>query len=215
MGGRLLLFLSALSLIWSCATFQHVSFTIKVRARKRECFYDALEPGDVVRMEWQVVKGGDIDFFFTEPDYTIRVVHQRSPGSASMVNIEAKGEYEICLDNTFSTMTDKLVFFSVDVQATAQKKQKDAEAPSSPLTQANVTIEDGLVGISEKLHQVTLQQEFFQALEAKHRYLLESNNSRVLWWSVLECTVMVVVSAVQVMVIRSLFQMKRKDRIQT
>ena len=216
--GGLLISLAVLySLIWTCCAFQHVSFTIQVRAKRRECFYKNLSPGDRIRMDWQVIKGGnlDIDFFFTEPDYTMRVVELRSHGGGAFVNIGEHGEYEFCLDNRFSKMTDKFVFFSVDVKT---REQKDSEVRPSPFTEANLTAEvaaERLVGISESLHKVFLQQEFFRAQESRHRYLLEGNNSRVLWWSVLECAVMVVASVVQVMVVRSLFRTRRKDRIQT
>lgn len=214
-GGLLLVVL--FSLIWTCSSLQHVSFTIEVRANTREYFYETLGPGDVVRMDWQVIKGGDfdIDFFFTEPDYTMRVVELRSSGSFAVVSIKEHGEYEFCLDNKFSKMTDKLVFFSVEVETS---EEKTSEAPPSPFTEANLTAEiarSRLVGISESLHKVYLQQEFFRAQEARQRYVLERNNSRVLWWSLLECAVLVAASVVQVMVIRRLFRTRRKDRIQT
>lgn len=61
-GGLLLVVL--FSLIWTCCSFQHVSFTIEVRANTREYFYETLGPGDVVRMDWQVIKGGDFDIDF-------------------------------------------------------------------------------------------------------------------------------------------------------
>lgn len=51
-----------------------------------------------------------------------------------------------------------------------------------------------------------------KAFEARDRNIQESNFDRVNFWSMVNLAVMVVVSAVQVYMLRSLFEDKRKIR---
>lgn len=69
-----------------------------------------------------------------------------------------------------------------------------------------------LDSIGKKLTKVISNQNYFQARESRHRRTLESNNRRVMWWSLLECTVIVAVGIIQVFVIRSLFRTNRKGQ---
>lgn len=55
-------------------------------------------------------------------------------------------------------------------------------------------------------------QTVLRAFEARDRNLQESNFDRVNFWSFINLTLMVVVSAVQVYLVRSLFEDKRKVR---
>ena len=65
------------------------------------------------------------------------------------------------------------------------------------------------------LNKVVRDQQFFKARESRHRHTLESNNNRVLWWSLTNCIVVVGVGILQVILVRNLFGTKRKDRIRT
>ena len=55
-------------------------------------------------------------------------------------------------------------------------------------------------------------QTVLRAFEARDRNLQESNFDRVNFWSVVNLIVMMLVSAVQVYLVRSLFEDKRKIR---
>ena len=69
--------------------------------------------------------------------------------------------------------------------------------------------------IGKKLGKMISTQNYFQARESRHRHTVESNYHRVLWWSILECTVIITVGTIQVVMIRNLFRSNRKDRIRT
>ena len=45
---------------------------------------------------------------------------------------------------------------------------------------------------------MTTHQQFFKARESRHRHTLESNYNRVMWWSLLEISVIVTVGVIQV-----------------
>ena len=81
---------------------------------------------------------------------------------------------------------------------------------------ASSLTKDSLDSISRNLSKVIVEQSFFKARESRHRHTAESNNARVLWWSLLVCGIFITVGVVQVVVIRRFFNSgKRKDKLRT
>lgn len=78
-----------------------------------------------------------------------------------------------------------------------------------------LSVQVKLDSLGVKLDKMINTQNFFRARESRHRHTLDSNSNRVLWWSLLECSIIVAVGMIQVFVIRSLFNTRRKDRIRT
>ena len=77
------------------------------------------------------------------------------------------------------------------------------------------TLQAKLDTIGKKLDKVISTQNYFQARESRHRHTVESNHHRVMWWSILEVTVIITVGMIQVFLIRSLFKTNRKDGVRT
>lgn len=76
----------------------------------------------------------------------------------------------------------------------------------SPLPQ------DTINSVKARLGKSVQIQTVLRAFEARDRNLQESNFDRVNFWSVINLIVMLLVSAVQVYLVRSLFEDKRKIR---
>lgn len=72
--------------------------------------------------------------------------------------------------------------------------------------------QDTINSVKARLGKSVQIQTVLKAFEARDRNLQESNFDRVNLWSVVNLFVMMVVSAVQVYVVRSLFEDKRKIR---
>lgn len=72
--------------------------------------------------------------------------------------------------------------------------------------------QDTINSVKSRLGKSVQIQTVLRAFEARDRNLQESNFDRVNFWSVLNLVVMMVVSAVQVYLVRSLFEDKRKIR---
>ena len=55
----------------------------------------------------QVIEGGDLDinFIVSDPDERAVVMEPHSMDGLHAIDIKTTGEYEICLDNSFSRMT--------------------------------------------------------------------------------------------------------------
>lgn len=72
--------------------------------------------------------------------------------------------------------------------------------------------QDTINNVKSRLGKSVQIQTLLRAFEARDRNLQESNFDRVNFWSVVNVIVMTVVSAVQVFLVRSLFDDKRKTR---
>ena len=97
-----------------CSGFHDATFTFSLPARHMECFYEHFEVGSQVEMQYQVLKGGELDvnFMVANPQGVYIVIDRKSDGWWPL-EIEETGEYGICLDNSFSKLFSKLVFLSV------------------------------------------------------------------------------------------------------
>lgn len=73
-------------------------------------------------------------------------------------------------------------------------------------------LQDTINSVKARLGKSVQIQTLLRAFEARDRNLQESNFDRVNLWSVVNLTLMVLVSAVQVYLVRSLFEDKRKVR---
>lgn len=73
-------------------------------------------------------------------------------------------------------------------------------------------LQDTINNVKSRLGKSVQIQTVLRAFEARDRNLQESNFDRVNFWSVINLVVMMVVSAVQVYLVRSLFDDKRKMR---
>lgn len=80
------------------------------------------------------------------------------------------------------------------------------------LTRVSPLLQDTINSVKARLGKSVQIQTLLRAFEARDRNLQESNFDRVNLWSVVNLTLMVLVSAVQVYLVRSLFEDKRKVR---
>ena len=73
-------------------------------------------------------------------------------------------------------------------------------------------LQDTINNVKARLGKSVHIQTVLRAFEARDRNIQESNFDRVNLWSVINLTVMMLVSAVQVYLVRSLFEDKRRIR---
>ena len=79
----------------------------------------------------------------------------------------------------------------------------------------SLSLQSKLDNIGKNLTKIITTQNYFQARESRHRHTQDSNHNRVMWWSLLECSVIITVGVIQVVLIRNLFRTTRKDNIRT
>lgn len=198
------------------------TLTYKVPAGSRECFFEDISAEGEIDLEYQVVQGGelDIDFEILDPYGRILAIdHRRMENLHVIEKLSADGTYQFCMDNSFSLFSDKMVYLDVliydpqETTAAATTEENDAMVVELDIKLSDMM--DSLGAIQKHLAKAINTQQYFKAREARHRHTAESNNSRVQWWSLSYCIVLVTVGVIQVYVLRRLFREKRKDKIRT
>uniref|UniRef100_A0A8V0ZSG7 Transmembrane p24 trafficking protein 5 n=1 Tax=Gallus gallus TaxID=9031 RepID=A0A8V0ZSG7_CHICK len=144
------------------------------------------------------------------------VFDERKSDGVHTVETE-EGDYMFCFDNTFSTISEKVIFFELilDNMGEEGQDQEDWKKYVTGTDLLDMKLEDILESINSvkaRLSKSVQIQTLLRAFEARDRNIQESNFDRVNFWSMVNLGVMVVVSAVQVYMLKSLFEDKRKSR---
>uniref|UniRef100_A0AC11EF59 Transmembrane p24 trafficking protein 5 n=1 Tax=Ovis aries TaxID=9940 RepID=A0AC11EF59_SHEEP len=160
--------------------------------------------------------GLDIDFHLASPEGKTLVFEQRKSDGVHTIETEV-GDYMFCFDNTFSTISEKVIFFELilDNMGEQEQEQEDWKKYITGTDMLDMKLEDILESINSiksRLSKSGHIQTLLRAFEARDRNIQESNFDRVNFWSMVNLVVMVVVSAIQVYMLKSLFEDKRKSR---
>ncbi|XP_028300400.1 transmembrane emp24 domain-containing protein 5 [Gouania willdenowi] len=192
-------------------------FTFTLPAGRKECFYQTMKKDASLEIEYQVLDGAglDVDFFISSPSGHLLFSDHRKSDGVHTVETE-EGDYMFCFDNSFSTVSDKLIFFELilDNMDTDEDPDdwKEYAHGTDFLDMKLEDIMDTINNVKARLMKSVQIQTVLRAFEARDRNLQESNYDRVNFWSVVNLTVMMVVSALQVYLVRSLFEDKRRLR---
>ncbi|XP_067157020.1 transmembrane emp24 domain-containing protein 5 [Apteryx mantelli] len=194
-------------------------FTFTLPAGRRECFYQPMRKEASLELEYQVLDGAglDVDFHLLSPKGETLVFDQRKSDGVHTVETE-DGDYMFCFDNTFSTISEKVIFFELILDNMGEDGGQDQEDWKKYVTGTDLLdmkLEDILESINSvkaRLSKSVQIQTLLRAFEARDRNIQESNFDRVNFWSMVNLGVMAVVSAVQVYMLKSLFEDKRKSR---
>lgn len=184
-----------------------LEFVVTVDAHTQECFMEKADAGTKLGLTFEVIEGGfmDIDVKITGPEQnTIYNGEGESSGKYTFA-AHTSGVYTACFGNMKSTMTPKVVMFSIDVG------EAPRGAPGAPGEQdANHTkLEDMIRELSGTLTSVKHEQEYMHVRDRIHREINESTNSRVVLWSTFEALVLVVMTVGQVYYLKRFFEVKR------
>ncbi|CAF1183099.1 unnamed protein product [Didymodactylos carnosus] len=95
-------------------------YYITVDAHSEECFFEKMTSGTKFLLLFEVIEGGflDIDVKITGPDNKEIYKGDRESSGKSTFTAPMDGTYTLCFGNTMSTMTPKMVMFSVDLGET-------------------------------------------------------------------------------------------------
>ncbi|XP_077574044.1 transmembrane emp24 domain-containing protein 5 [Stigmatopora nigra] len=181
-------------------------FTFTLPGGHKECFYQTMKKGASLEIEYQVLDGAglDVNFDISSPTGELLYIdHQRSDG---MHTVETEdGDYAFC----FNSDSEKLVFFELILDnMDADEDPDDWKEYIHGADMLDMKLEDimeTIRSVKSRLGKSVHIQTALRAFEARDRNLQESNFNRVNFWSMVNLAVMVVVSCVQVYVVRSLF----------
>lgn len=193
-------------------------FTFTLPAGRKECFYQTMKKDASLEIEYQVLDGAglDVDFHISSPSGQVLFSDFRKSDGVHTVETE-DGDYMFCFDNTFSAVSEKIIFFelildNMDPDGEEPEDWKEYVHGTDMLDMKLEDIMDTINSVKARLGKSLQIQTVLRAFEARDRNLQESNFDRVNMWSLTNLIVMVLVSAIQVYLVRSLFDDKRKMR---
>ncbi|XP_060888010.1 transmembrane emp24 domain-containing protein 5 [Labrus mixtus] len=192
-------------------------FTFTLPPGRKECFYQTMRKDASLEIEYQVLDGAglDVDFTISSPSGHVLYSDYRKSDGVHTVETE-DGDYMFCFDNSFSSVSEKLIFFELilDNMDTDEDPDdwKEYVHGTDILDMKLEDIMDAINNVKARLGKSVQIQTVLRAFEARDRNLQESNFDRVNFWSVVNMVAMMLVSAVQIYLVRSLFEDKRKVR---
>jgi hypothetical protein len=201
--GRLTL--TALVFLALCQTSS--AYFIHVDANEEQCFFDRVTSGTKMGLMFEVAEGGflDIDVKITGPDNKEIYKGERESSGKYTFAAHMDGIYTYCFSNRMSTMTPKVVMFTVDIAAA--NSQQPAHDPNADADSKK--LEDMIKELSTALTSVKHEQEYMEVRERVHRSINENTNSRVVMWAVFEAFVLVSMTVGQIYYLKRFFEVRR------
>jgi len=182
-----------------------VELTFELPDSAKQCFYEDIRQGIKSTIEFQVVTGGHYDVDMTLEGPRGEVLYQgiKKQFDTFTWTSQQAGIYTVCFSNEFSTFSHKLVYFDFQV----------GEEPALPGTGEHLTamtkMETTCVSIHESLNSVIDAQTHYRLNEAKGRKRAEDLNTRVMYWSIGETVLVLIIGFGQVLVLRNFFTDKK------
>jgi len=179
--------------------------TFELPDNEESCFYEQIEKGAEIYFEFEVASGGnlDVDCTVQDPEGNVLLEVEKENFAEKMLDTTLEGEYSFCFSNKFSSFTHKVVYFNLQV---GLENDEEILFPDKVQTEHVFTkSEMSTVKIYEKLKEVIDYQTHHKLRESAERKFSEGLRDRVQLWSLLQFCIMVAVSVLQVMVVRSFF----------
>ncbi|KAL3861724.1 hypothetical protein ACJMK2_008034 [Sinanodonta woodiana] len=181
-------------------------FSLEVGAGTEECLYQKIQNGINLHMSYEVLRGGDknVNVFLKGPNQAIIDSRINLPSGAFERTASETGDYSICIDNTLSRFSSKLVHLYMVAYITSgwEKYMKEIEDVNLAVSNFSTSINTVELSINEVLkHQAGTRMQLI-----KDWYLITGNNSYVQYWSILHCVIFITTSVFQVYFVRRLFR---------
>ncbi|GFS17879.1 transmembrane emp24 domain-containing protein 7 [Elysia marginata] len=176
--------------------------TFELPDNDKMCFYENVDKGVQATLEFQVITGGnyDVDLELTAPNGQVLYKDIKKQYDSFTWTAQTQGIHTFCFSNEFSTFTHKVVYFDLEVG-----DEKPAVEEMGAHHTAMTLMETSSVNVFESLKSVIDYQTHHRLREAQGRGFAEDLNERVLYWSVGESVLVVLIGIGQILVLRSFF----------
>nr|CAG4652155.1 EOG090X0D99 [Triops cancriformis] len=185
------------------------AYFVTVDAHAEECFFDKVTTGTKLGLMFEVAEGGflDIDVKIIAPDGNVIYQGERESNGKYTFAAHMDGVFTYCFSNKMSTMTPKIVMFTMEVGETPIKDATVTGAEGN--STSHNKLEDMIKELSSALRSVKHEQDYMEVRERIHRAVNENTNSRVVLWSFFEAFVLVAMTVGQVYYLKRFFEVRR------
>ncbi|VDD95142.1 unnamed protein product [Enterobius vermicularis] len=185
------------------------AYFIHIDANEEQCFFDRVVSGTKMGLMFEVAEGGflDIDVKITGPDNNVIYKGERESSGKYTFGAHMDGVYTYCFGNQMSTMTPKVVMFSMEVIPPGAPAGTGDASPNP--SESGAKLEEMIRELSTALTAVKHEQEYMEVRERVHRSINENTNSRVVLWAVFEALVLVSMAVGQVYYLKRFFEVRR------
>lgn len=172
-------------------------------AHSEECFYEKAISGTKLGFTFEVIEGGFLDIDVSIYDPSNSLIHTEPKASSGKYTIEANkdGPYKYCFSNKMSTVTPKVVMFTIETARQVQHKLSGAQDQEK--------LNDMLKDLTNSMTSVKHELEYLSVRDKIHRQINDSTNSRVVVWTWVEFLILIVVSVGQVYYLKRFFEVRR------
>ncbi|KYR01887.1 hypothetical protein DLAC_11497 [Tieghemostelium lacteum] len=184
--------------------------TFQVEPKQQECFYNYVEGGKTSLILYQVIRGGllDIDIRIFDPKgntiFSRLHFDTTMKGRQSFTAAES-GAYKLCFNNEMSRFTAKVITFTWNLEEFNPNEYAKG-ATLNPM-------EHSIQKIERVLQSVVHEQKRLRYREQANRDTSESTNGRVVWWSIGEVAILVVMGVAQIWYLRKWFDSRSTGRV--
>ncbi|XP_012665647.1 transmembrane emp24 domain-containing protein 1 isoform X2 [Otolemur garnettii] len=148
---------------------QDGEFTFLLPAGRKQCFYQSAPANASLETEYQVIGGAglDVDFTLESPQGVLLVSDSRKADGVHTVEPTEAGDYKLCFDNSFSTISEKLVFFELIFDSLQDDEEVEGWAEAvEPEEMLDVKMEDIKVHLRHSLRLSGIEQQGARALSS-------------------------------------------------
>lgn len=196
--------ISVLAFVCTVHTSLCGELTFELPDNEKMCFHEEVAKGEQATLEFQVITGGnyDVDLEITAPNGQVLYKDIKKQYDSFTWTADYKGVHSFCFSNEFSTFTHKIVYF--DLQVGDEKPVVDEMAEGEHHT-AMTLMESSSVNVFEALKSILDFQTHHRLRESQGRGYAEDLNERVLFWSIGESVIVIIIGIGQILVLRSFF----------
>ncbi|BEI84964.1 hypothetical protein CcaverHIS002_0503650 [Cutaneotrichosporon cavernicola] len=180
------------------------ALTTILKAGEKACYYaDVDGAGEKVGFYFAIQSGGnfEIDWVVMDPEDRIIIEGDNERQGDYIFTAKQIGEYSFCFANE-AAGTDKLIDFDIMVESEPRHVLSASQAPLKDHTSA---LEESTYKINGLLSSIQRLQKYFHTRHHRNYSTVLSTQSRLFWFTILECVAVVAMSLAQIWILKTFF----------